>query len=504
MMHDIPLSCSLPVLLIFLYMTFRRLSSSRMKLPPGPRPVLFLGNALQIPSTSPQFTFTKWLEEYGDVVYLRVFQQPMLVLNTLESARDLLHKRSSIYSDRPKFVLLDELMGWHNASTIVQYGPRFRRHRRFIQQTFNQVAINELRAIQEKQISYLLQDIIDKPEQTDDHLQRFSAGIIMKVTYGADVKSINDPLVQIAHRAELLTIESGTPSATLVDYIPALKYLPTWARKAALVKEAVDAMFNVPYEIVKSQMISGVVSPCMTSRLMATCSPAGVNSLSSEDEEDIKRVVGTMHAAAEDTTQCVLSTFILAMVLHPQVFNKAQAEMNGVIAIDRLPNFEDRDSLPYLESVIKEVCRWNVPVPLGLPHRLMDDDVYRDYHIPKGTTVVANKHAILQNCSQPQLFRPERYLEDPHLLDPREVIFGFGRRRCPGRHFADRNVWLVAASLVCSTIIGKAKDDAGREITPEARFLDGFVRHPVEFPYSIKFRPEKMSALSNWNDALEA
>ncbi|KAJ3775821.1 cytochrome P450 [Lentinula raphanica] len=494
-----------------------------MKLPPGPRPVLFLGNALQIPSTSPQFTFTKWLEEYGDVVYLRVFQQPMLVLNTLESARDLLHKRSSIYSDRPKFVLLDELMGWHNASTIVQYGPRFRRHRRFIQQTFNQVAINELRAIQEKQISYLLQDIIDKPEQTDDHLQRFSAGIIMKVTYGADVKSINDPLVQIAHRAELLTIESGTPSATLVDYIPALKYLPTWARKAALVKEAVDAMFNVPYEIVKSQIVSSTFSvfiavievtdstPTSAEDIRRRLSfPAGVNSLSSEDEEDIKRVVGTMHAAAEDTaifsqTQCVLSTFILAMVLHPQVFNKAQAEMNGVIAIDRLPNFEDRDSLPYLESVIKELTtsRWNVPVPLGLPHRLMDDDVYRDYHIPKGTTVVANIHAILQNCSQPQLFRPERYLEDPHLLDPREVIFGFGRRRCPGRHFADRNVWLVAASLVCSTIIGKAKDDAGREITPEARFLDGFVRHPAEFPYSIKFRPEKMSALSNWNDALE-
>ncbi|KAJ3715687.1 cytochrome P450 [Lentinula raphanica] len=507
-MHDISLFCSLSVLFILVYIKHRELSSPQAKHPPGPKPVFLIGNALQIPTASPQFTFTKWLEEYGDMVYLRVFQQPMLVLNSLESARDLLHNRSSIYSDRPNFILL-RLMGWENASPQVRYGPQFRRHRRFIQQTFNQSAIEELRPIQEKQISYLLQDIVGSPAQIDDHLRRFSAGIIMKVTYGADVKSINDPLVQIAHHAELLTIESGTPSATLVDYIPALKYIPVWAplagfkRNAALVKEAVDTMFNVPYEMVKSQMTSGIASSCMTSRLIAACSPAGVTFLSPEDEEDIKAVAGTMHSASDDTTRCVLSTFILAMVLHPQVFERAQAEMDRVIDLDRLPNLEDRDSLPYLECVLKEACRWNVPIPLGMPHRLVDDDIYRDYHIPKGTTVMANIHAILQNCSQPQLFRPERYMEDSHLPDPRDVIFGFGRRRCPGRHFADRNVWLVAASLVSATIIGKAEDDAGNEITPEAKFLDGFVRHPASFPYSIKFRPEKISALNNWNAALD-
>lgn len=114
--------------------------------------------------------------------------------------------------------------------------------------------------------------------------------------------------------------------------------------------------------------------------------------------------------------------------------------------------------------------------------------------------------AILQNCSQPQLFRPERYIEDSELLDPFDVIFGFGRRlvldliheskiqpsyvclltfylvfyfysRCPGRHFADQSVWLAAAALVATVDILKARDSQGNEITPEATFVNGFVRY---------------------------
>ncbi|KAJ3863973.1 cytochrome P450 [Lentinula novae-zelandiae] len=514
MLGEIISSFSLKVFVIvsLAYITYRELSFQRKRLPPGPTPLLMIGNVLQIPSISPQKKFAEWLDVYGDVVYLRIFQQPMLILNSLEAAQDLLHQRSSIYSDRPNFVLLNDLMGWQNASTHVRYGPRFRRHRRFIYQTFNQRAVETLRSVQEKEISHLIQDLIREPEQVAQHLQRFTAATIMKITYGADVKSNDDPFVQLAQRAGSLTIQSGTPAATLVDYIPIMRYIPSWAplagfkRNAGIVKEAVDSMFNIPYETVKGQMASGIDFPCMTSRLMKACSPAGVHCLSLEDEEDIKGVAGTMYAGEYQLeyfelslilTHCILSTFILAMVLHPEVFKKAQAEMDDVVGMDRLPTFEDRSSLPYLECVLKEVCRWNVPVPLGLPHRLMDVDVYRNYHIPKGTTVMANIHSILQNCSQPQLFRPERYIEDPNLLDPADVIYGFGRRRCPGRHFGDRTVWLAAASLVCTMIISKTKDEHGNDITPNATFVNGFVRHPSEFPCNIQPRSERILMMTS-------
>ena len=53
-----------------------------------------------------------------------------------------------------------------------------------------------------------------------------------------------------------------------------------------------------------------------------------------------------------------MKTFILAMVLHPDVYKKAQEEIDRVIGSERLPDFEDREQLPYLECVLKEVVRY--------------------------------------------------------------------------------------------------------------------------------------------------
>ena len=60
-------------------------------------------------------------------------------------------------------------------------------------------------------------------------------------------------------------------------------------------------------------------------------------------------------------TKTVIHSFIFAMVLHPGAYAKAQAEMDRVVGPNRLPTLEDRDSLPYLECVLREVYRCVVP-----------------------------------------------------------------------------------------------------------------------------------------------
>jgi cytochrome P450 len=62
-----------------------------------------------------------------------------------------------------------------------------------------------------------------------------------------------------------------------------------------------------------------------------------------------------------------VQTLILAMALYPEVQKKAQAEIDAVVGPDRLPEFEDRPSLPYINAVIKELMRWNLVTPLGEP-----------------------------------------------------------------------------------------------------------------------------------------
>lgn len=61
---------------------------------------------------------------------------------------------------------------------------------------------------------------------------------------------------------------------------------------------------------------------------------------------------------------------MLLMNLHPEVQAKAHEEIDRVVGRDRLPNFEDRENLPYINAIVKEVLRWHPVSPLGLPHRL--------------------------------------------------------------------------------------------------------------------------------------
>ena len=58
-------------------------------------------------------------------------------------------------------------------------------------------------------------------------------------------------------------------------------------------------------------------------------------------------------------------TFFLAMVLHPEIQRKAQAEVDAVVGRERLPTISDRASLPYVRSLLTEVFRWHPVAPLG-------------------------------------------------------------------------------------------------------------------------------------------
>ena len=53
------------------------------------------------------------------------------------------------------------------------------------------------------------------------------------------------------------------------------------------------------------------------------------------------------------------------MVQHPHVWKRAQAEIDAVVGTDRLPEFDDRPSLPYVDAIIREVLRWRPVFPLS-------------------------------------------------------------------------------------------------------------------------------------------
>ena len=78
------------------------------------------------------------------------------------------------------------------------------------------------------------------------------------------------------------------------------------------------------------------------------------------------------------------------MTMNPEIQKKAQEEIDAVVGNTRLPDYDDRPSLPYIEAVYREVLRIDPPAPTGVPHAATEDDYYKGYFIPKGTFILPN------------------------------------------------------------------------------------------------------------------
>lgn len=72
------------------------------------------------------------------------------------------------------------------------------------------------------------------------------------------------------------------------------------------------------------------------------------------------------------------------MAVNHSIQEKAQSEIDRVVGRNRLPDFADRPTMPYLEATYREVLRCRQPLNMALPHCLMEDDYYKGYFIPKG------------------------------------------------------------------------------------------------------------------------
>ncbi|KAL6310525.1 cytochrome P450, partial [Sparassis latifolia] len=188
-------------------------------------------------------------------------------------------------------------------------------------------------------------------------------------------------------------------------------------------------------------------------------------------------------------TTSSLLTFILAMALFPEVERKAQEEIDIAVGGDRLPQFTDRDALPYVECVLQETMRWHGAFPIGVPHRSLEDDVYNGMLILKGSIVFADPLAMS---------RDESVYKDAWTYYPDRVRHSIGTGRahtmsriCPGRYLADASVRIAIASILATLSITRELREDGREIIAEAISAPSITSHPKPYPCVIKPRSVK-------------
>lgn len=89
-------------------------------------------------------------------------------------------------------------------------------------------------------------------------------------------------------------------------------------------------------------------------------------------------------AKPKNQTISAIGIFFYLMAIHPEIQKKAQEEIDSIVESGRLPTFEDRPLLPYVEAIYREVLRFAPPLPIGVPHAVTEDDYYKGCFIPKG------------------------------------------------------------------------------------------------------------------------
>ncbi|TFY59670.1 hypothetical protein EVG20_g7697 [Dentipellis fragilis] len=493
---------------IFTLSLVRFINSPYRKLPPGPLRLPILGNLLSLVGRSQLSAFSEWRKTYGDLIYLSVPGQRMLVINSHKIAVDLLERRSSKYSDRPASIMAYKLL---SAGLMMVMKPHnaVRTHRRAAHEALKKENSHRYYPMQTTEAVLLAAELIAMPTNWNSHFQRRAASLTMSMIYDHPPMAVEDTSTLSVEQIHLITnriLRGAKPGENLVDYMPRMMHIPRrfakWRRDAEEHCMNDTKYFQNLVDDVKERMASGTIRSCFTTNLIENASRNGLSA------EENAWLAGTMYIAGSETSANMLSWFVLAMALHPEAQKRAQEELDTVVGRSRAPTFADFDQLPYIQAIVQEVLRWRSPGLFGIPHATSEDDWYEGMFIPKGTICLPNVWLI---HSDPELygpdaasFNPARYLDDAGRLKPglvaEHLSYGSGRRICVGQHVANNMLFINFAIILWALKIERNKDANG-ELIPldaDAYVEEGIAAHPSPFDCKVLPRfPEASSLLEN-------
>nr|BAL05144.1 cytochrome P450 [Phanerodontia chrysosporium] len=465
-----------------------------MHVPPGPKALPLLGNVLDIPKKDVHVTFRDWANIYGkDLMKVEMPGETLYVISNKKVMVDLFEARSAIYSSKPTMTMADS-SGFKNSIPLLPYNARLKTSRRLLKQGLSPAAVRSYFPYINNRTALFLEALLKDPDDFVRHFTRTAAHTALKIAYGYEGVTEDHHLLHTAIETMEIFATVVNPGRWLVDTLPILDRIPVsfpFANFKRVQEESRPVVFETvskPFEEVKKHLAEGTADGSFSSYLLQSEKP------DPETEDCIRWAATSIFLGQSDTTTATLSWFTHAMVKFPEVQKKAQEEIGRVIGNDRLPEIQDRDSLPYVNAIMKEIFRWQ-PIISMLPRSVVQDDKYNGYFVPAGTYLLANIWAVLHDPEvypEPEKFMPERHLKEG-VPNPLDVTFGFGRRVCPGMQVAQSQTFGTMAAMLATLNLKPQKDEHGRDIIPETRTVDGLIRFPV--PFKCAFVPRSEAAL---------
>lgn len=496
-----------------------------LRLPPGPTPLPFLGNKFIIPKASPWVQFENWSRTYGPIFTLWIGRRPTIIISDPEIAADLLEKRSTKFSSRPRFVVMGELY-WDNASILVQpYGKEWQTRRRMLHQGLNPSALRLYKPVQEAEAARLCAAILNQPSSYEGHIDRFTASVVFSIAYGHRIDSMDSKIIRQRLDFMQYSASLNVPGRYLAESFPWLKYMPNivapWKTEVQL-RGREEAATNIALLRRVQEDLRNAKSPSEVpdslAKFLLQAKEADPATFGTLTERDFSFVPASLFGAGSDTTASTLCSAILMLVTNPAAQAAAHAELDHIIGPNRLPTFSDEPHLPYIKALCQETLRIRpVAVLGGTPHANSVSDTYKGDSIPKNTTILSNSWAINLNPTyypNPHHFNPLRFLpinpdnlpylpqfpdqdlaeripSKPHPAKDGHSSFGWGRRICPGAGLAQNSLFIALARLLWAFEFRPVREvDGSERVYDTFDYTQGFNIRPRAFECRIVIRGE--------------
>uniref|UniRef100_A0A3P8UFE9 Uncharacterized protein n=1 Tax=Amphiprion percula TaxID=161767 RepID=A0A3P8UFE9_AMPPE len=424
--------------------------------PPGPLPLPIVGNMFSLDHTRTHEALTQLAEKYGDVYSLRMGQVWMVVLNRFEVLKEALVTQGDSLADRPQLPMQHDVT--HGLGIGFTNGHIWRQQRRFALSTLRYFGFGKksLEPVILDEFTHCAEEFRSfKGKPFNPHLSINNAvsNIICSLVFGHRFEYSDEKFKKLLGMFDdAFRIEASIWAQLYNSFTVLMRRLPGPHQRFFQIWRA---MFDFIRQEIKEHKQTWDPSE---QRDYIDCYLKEIQMNKGKhdntfDEENLIMCVVDLFAAGSETTSTTLRWAFLYMVKYPEIQEKVQAEIDGVIGQSRHPSMEDRANLPYTDAVLHEIQRMGNIAPLSLPHSTNRDVQLGGYTIPKGTTIIPNLTSALfdkHEWETPFTFNPGHFLNEEGKFMKRAAFIPFsaGKRLCLGENLARMELFLFFTSFM--------------------------------------------------------
>ncbi|KAF8750192.1 hypothetical protein HU200_012445 [Digitaria exilis] len=448
--------------LLYWLRSLTRRGPGRARLPPGPRPLPIIGNALDLRGANLHHALARLARVHGDVMRLQLGPSgAAVVVSSSRAAREAFasHDRRHAARRVPDAV---RALGWGDRSMVwlPSSDPRWKALRGVVAtHVVSPRSLAGVRGARERKVRELVAHFrarACREVEVGKPLYAAMLNLVSSSFFSVDVVDMDSSTESAAahgirHHVEEVADLMTKPNIS--DLFPLLQPLDLQGlrRKAT---GHLGEIFRILDGII-DRRLAGKDNDNHGDFLGALMDLMATGEIS---RDDVKTIGFDVLAAGSDTTAVTVEWAMALLLRNPGAMAKARAEIDGALGARESVTEHDVARLPYLQAVVKEAMRLRPVTPVLIPHQATEDGInIGGYDVPKGSVVIFNAWAIMRDPAaweKPEEFMPERFLTgraaevDFKGKDYEFIPFGSGRRQCPGLPLAECVVPHVLASLL--------------------------------------------------------